>query len=153
MRSTFASYCARLASTGFNSNRWRLVSHASLARIALAPLPRLPCPASFPRPADRKTATPADVVMMSDTRVNSAQLMHPQERNVHNKVRLRLPLSLLGRRADRNLRFLRQVFGGYLMRLAYETAYSTACLFSRSAVTFVALECVRTVQLSLRLTD
>lgn len=59
--------------------------------------------------------------MMSDTRVNSAQLMHPQERNVHNKV-----------------------FGGYLMRLAYETAYSTACLFSRSAVTFVALECVRT---------
>ncbi|BGP59456.1 hypothetical protein NBRC10512v2_000751 [Rhodotorula toruloides] len=66
---------------------------------------------------DRKTATPADVVMMSDTRVNSAQLMHPQERNVHNKV-----------------------FGGYLMRLAYETAYSTACLFSRSAVTFVALD-------------
>lgn len=30
--------------------------------------------------------------------------------------------------------------GGFLMRLAYETAYSTACLFSRSPVTFVSLE-------------
>ncbi|GAA5967911.1 hypothetical protein JCM21900_000743 [Sporobolomyces salmonicolor] len=66
---------------------------------------------------DRKIPTPPDVVFMNDTRINSAQLMHPQERNVHNKV-----------------------FGGYLMRLAYETAYSTACLFSRSAVTFVALD-------------
>ncbi|CEQ39161.1 SPOSA6832_00658, partial [Sporobolomyces salmonicolor] len=72
---------------------------------------------SFHRNADRKIPTPPDVVFMNDTRINSAQLMHPQERNVHNKV-----------------------FGGYLMRLAYETAYSTACLFSRSAVTFVALD-------------
>ncbi|BGP37172.1 hypothetical protein JCM10450v2_001078 [Rhodotorula kratochvilovae] len=66
---------------------------------------------------DRKSATPKDVVWMSDTRINSATLMHPQERNVHNKV-----------------------FGGYLMRIAYETAYSTACLFARSAVTFVSLD-------------
>lgn len=30
--------------------------------------------------------------------------------------------------------------GGYLMRIAYETAYSTACLFARSGVTFVSLD-------------
>ncbi|GAA5831239.1 hypothetical protein JCM11251_007805 [Rhodosporidiobolus azoricus] len=66
---------------------------------------------------DRQAPTPKDVQFMSDTRIKSAQLMHPQERNVHNKV-----------------------FGGYLMRLAYETAYATSCLFARSSVTFVALD-------------
>ncbi|GAA6030042.1 hypothetical protein JCM8097_009228 [Rhodosporidiobolus ruineniae] len=66
---------------------------------------------------ERGAPVPPNVVMMSDTRIKSAQLMHPQERNVHNKV-----------------------FGGYIMRLAYENAYSTACLFARSAVTFIALD-------------
>lgn len=66
---------------------------------------------------DRKTATPAHIVFMAESRVRSANLMHPQYRNLHNKV-----------------------FGGKLMSLAYETAYSTACLFARSPVTFVALE-------------
>ncbi|KAK4701459.1 acyl-coenzyme A thioesterase 9, partial [Phenoliferia sp. Uapishka_3] len=68
----------------------------------------------------RNAPTPSDVVWMSDTNVNSALLMHPQERNVHNKV-----------------------FGGYLMRLAYETAYSTACLFAQTPVTFLALDELR----------
>lgn len=54
---------------------------------------------------------------MSETDVGSAQLMHPQESNVHGKI-----------------------FGGYLMRLAYESAYSTACIFARSPVEFIALE-------------
>ncbi|GAA6000670.1 hypothetical protein JCM10207_004602 [Rhodosporidiobolus poonsookiae] len=66
---------------------------------------------------DRQAPTPPDVIFMSDTRIKSAQLMHPQERNVHNKI-----------------------FGGYLMRLAYETAYATACLFARAPVTFVSLD-------------
>ncbi|KAI5481055.1 acyl-CoA thioester hydrolase [Pseudohyphozyma bogoriensis] len=66
---------------------------------------------------ERNAATPSDVVWMSDTRINSALLMHPQERNVHNKV-----------------------FGGYLMRLAYETAFSTACLFAQTPVTFISLD-------------
>jgi len=66
---------------------------------------------------ERKTATPANVVFTAETRIRSANLMHPQYRNLHNKV-----------------------FGGKLMSLAYETAYSTACLFARSPVTFVALE-------------
>ncbi|GAA5924811.1 uncharacterized protein JCM15063_005740 [Sporobolomyces koalae] len=66
---------------------------------------------------DRKSATPPHIVFMADTRIRSASLMHPQYRNLHNKV-----------------------FGGKLMSLAYETAYSTACLFARSPVTFVALD-------------
>lgn len=35
---------------------------------------------------ERNAPTPADVVWMSDTDVNSAQLMHPQESNVHGKI-------------------------------------------------------------------
>ncbi|GAA5908719.1 uncharacterized protein JCM6883_004150 [Sporobolomyces salmoneus] len=66
---------------------------------------------------DRKTATPANILFMADTRIRSANLMHPQYRNLHNKI-----------------------FGGKLMSTAYETAYSTACLFARSPVTFVALD-------------
>ncbi|GAA5967819.1 hypothetical protein JCM3765_001892 [Sporobolomyces pararoseus] len=66
---------------------------------------------------ERKSATPSNIVFMADTRIRSANLMHPQYRNLHNKV-----------------------FGGKLMSLAYETAYSTACLFARSPVTFVALD-------------
>lgn len=35
---------------------------------------------------ERNAPTPADVVWMSDTDVDSAQLMHPQESNVHGKI-------------------------------------------------------------------
>ncbi|KAM0788991.1 hypothetical protein ACM66B_003060 [Microbotryomycetes sp. NB124-2] len=68
---------------------------------------------------DRNAPTPSNVVWMSDPmiRLKSAQLMHPQERNVHNKV-----------------------FGGFLMRLAFESGYSVACLFARGPVTFIALD-------------
>lgn len=59
---------------------------------------------------ERNAPTPTDVCWMSDTKLNSAQLMHPQERNVHNKV-----------------------FGGYLMRLAYETACTSFFFFFPSS--------------------
>lgn len=36
---------------------------------------------------DRKIPTPKDIVFMSDTRLQSASLMHPTERNIHGKVR------------------------------------------------------------------
>lgn len=67
----------------------------------------------------RGTPTPPEVVWMKDSGLSTALMMHPQERNVHGAI-----------------------FGGYLMRLAYETAYSTACLFARAPVTFLALEYV-----------
>lgn len=63
------------------------------------------------------TARLPAVVWMSETELQSAILVHPQERNIHSKI-----------------------FGGFLMRLAYETAYSTACLFARAPVSFIALE-------------
>ncbi|GAA6010846.1 hypothetical protein JCM11491_004563 [Sporobolomyces phaffii] len=66
---------------------------------------------------DRKSVPPPNIVFTSDTRIRSASLMHPAFRNLHNKI-----------------------FGGKLMSLAYEAAYSTACLFARSPVTFVALD-------------
>ncbi|SGY67461.1 BQ5605_C004g02777 [Microbotryum silenes-dioicae] len=68
----------------------------------------------------RNASCPDDVVFMADTALKSATLNHPTEANVHNKI-----------------------FGGYLMRLAYETAFATACLFSRSTVHFIALDEIR----------
>jgi acyl-coenzyme A thioesterase 9 len=66
---------------------------------------------------DRTTPTPENIIFMTDTQIKTASLMHPQERNVHGKI-----------------------FGGHLMRLAYEAAFSTSCLFARAPVTFVALD-------------
>lgn len=54
---------------------------------------------------------------MGDTQLEKTMLMFPQERNVHSKV-----------------------FGGYLMRLAYELGFSNASLFTRSHVTFLSLD-------------
>lgn len=56
-------------------------------------------------------------VWMGDTRLEKCMLMFPQERNVHQKV-----------------------FGGYLMRLAYELAFTNARLFTREHVRFLSLD-------------
>lgn len=58
---------------------------------------------------------------MSTTKSNTTLLMHPQERNVHSKI-----------------------FGGHIMRVAYESAYATGALFALPEVglSFVALEYV-----------
>jgi len=56
-------------------------------------------------------------VWMEDTRYERTMLMFPQERNVHQKV-----------------------FGGYLMRLAYELGFSTAALFTRQPIFFTSLD-------------
>ncbi|EAU87567.2 hypothetical protein CC1G_11876 [Coprinopsis cinerea okayama7 len=56
-------------------------------------------------------------VWMGDTHIDNCMLMFPQERNVHQKV-----------------------FGGYLMRLAYELGFSNASLFCRGPVRFLSLD-------------
>ncbi|TFK47256.1 Thioesterase/thiol ester dehydrase-isomerase [Heliocybe sulcata] len=56
-------------------------------------------------------------VWMGDTQLEKCMLMFPQERNVHQKV-----------------------FGGYLMRLAYELAFTNARLFTREHVRFLSLD-------------
>ncbi|KAJ8583428.1 Thioesterase/thiol ester dehydrase-isomerase [Rhizopogon salebrosus TDB-379] len=58
-------------------------------------------------------------VWMGDTHLEKTMLMFPQERNVHQKV-----------------------FGGYLMRLAYELGFANASLFTRSHVTFMSLDSI-----------
>ncbi|KAH7921130.1 Thioesterase/thiol ester dehydrase-isomerase [Leucogyrophana mollusca] len=56
-------------------------------------------------------------VWMGDTHLEKTMLMFPQERNVHQKV-----------------------FGGYLMRLAYELGFANASLLTRSHVQFLSLD-------------
>ncbi|THH16286.1 hypothetical protein EW146_g4324 [Bondarzewia mesenterica] len=62
-------------------------------------------------------ASDAERVWMGDTKVERTMLMFPQERNVHQKI-----------------------FGGYLMRLAYELGFSNARLFTRERVRFLSLD-------------
>ncbi|CAM2011053.1 hotdog domain-containing protein [Acanthopleuribacter pedis] len=56
-------------------------------------------------------------VLMKDTHRQATILMHPQNRNIHNKV-----------------------FGGYIMRLSFETAWSIAHIFSRRRPLFLAVD-------------
>ncbi|KAF8064151.1 Thioesterase/thiol ester dehydrase-isomerase [Lyophyllum atratum] len=56
-------------------------------------------------------------IWMGDTRLEKCMLMFPQERNVHQKV-----------------------FGGYLMRLAYELGFTNASMFTRGQVRFFSLD-------------
>ncbi|KAF8464814.1 HotDog domain-containing protein [Gautieria morchelliformis] len=56
-------------------------------------------------------------VWMEDTALENCLLMFPQERNIHSKI-----------------------FGGYLMRLAYELSFATTSLFSRRALRFLSLD-------------
>jgi len=59
----------------------------------------------------------AELVPMSETRIERCMLMFPQERNVHQKI-----------------------FGGYLMRLAYELGFSNASMFCRGRIRFLSLD-------------
>lgn len=60
---------------------------------------------------------PADKVWMKDTVRQSIQFSFPQDRNIHGNI-----------------------FGGWLMKQAYELAFSTGLMFCRTRPTFVLLE-------------
>ncbi|KAI0656279.1 Thioesterase/thiol ester dehydrase-isomerase [Cubamyces menziesii] len=66
---------------------------------------------------DPSPSSDRERVWMGDTRLEKTLIMFPQERNVHQKI-----------------------FGGYLMRLAYELGFANSCLFTRDHVTFVSLD-------------
>ncbi|KAF9995593.1 hypothetical protein BGZ79_010714 [Entomortierella chlamydospora] len=66
---------------------------------------------------DPKATKPADVEWMSDTKMSSIQIMQPQDRNIHDKI-----------------------FGGYLMRLAYELSFCNASVFMKCRPKFLALD-------------
>ncbi|TPX72908.1 hypothetical protein SpCBS45565_g00278 [Spizellomyces sp. 'palustris'] len=60
---------------------------------------------------------PEDVKWMKDTLKQNLVMCMPQDRNIHGNV-----------------------FGGYLIRLAYELAHSTGLIFCKSRIHFVALD-------------
>ncbi|KAI8611699.1 HotDog domain-containing protein [Chytriomyces sp. MP71] len=60
---------------------------------------------------------PAHVSWMSDTSKQNVALTFPQDRNLNNKI-----------------------FGGHLMRLAFEFGYATGALFSKRALRFLAID-------------
>ncbi|KAI9245301.1 HotDog domain-containing protein [Sporodiniella umbellata] len=60
--------------------------------------------------SDERQPLPEDKVWMSDTKLESNFLMQPQDRNIHNNI-----------------------FGGYLMRRAYELAYANTAMFMKSS--------------------
>ncbi|KAG0200188.1 hypothetical protein BGX28_006670 [Mortierella sp. GBA30] len=64
-----------------------------------------------------KTKKPDNVEWMADTKMSAIHIMQPQDRNIHDKI-----------------------FGGYLMRLAYELAFCNASVFISSRPTFLALD-------------
>ncbi|KAI9201924.1 HotDog domain-containing protein [Polychytrium aggregatum] len=63
------------------------------------------------------TPKPNDVIWMKDTIQESLVMCMPQDRNIHNKI-----------------------FGGYLLRLAFELAYSTGLIYSQDHCRFVSLD-------------
>jgi len=71
------------------------------------------------KPAPPGSVTTADArwIWIGETKQENTMIMFPQERNVHSKI-----------------------FGGYLMRLAYELAYTDAILFTRFPVRFLSLD-------------
>ncbi|KAI9342668.1 HotDog domain-containing protein [Obelidium mucronatum] len=60
---------------------------------------------------------PAHVIWMKETRFQNLVLTFPQDRNLHNKI-----------------------FGGHLMRLAFELGYAVGALFSKRPLQFLALD-------------
>ncbi|KAI8061196.1 HotDog domain-containing protein [Gongronella butleri] len=60
---------------------------------------------------------PEGTIWMSDTVMQSVMLMQPQNRNIHNKV-----------------------FGGYLLRCAFELAHATAAIFVQGDVKMLSLD-------------
>ncbi|KAH7339912.1 HotDog domain-containing protein [Rhizoctonia solani] len=65
----------------------------------------------------KKVEGEVEPVWMEDTRLEKTLMMFPQKRNVHSKV-----------------------FGGYLMRLAYEIGYTDAYMFTRAPLRFLSLD-------------
>ncbi|KAI8391169.1 HotDog domain-containing protein [Radiomyces spectabilis] len=66
---------------------------------------------------DKKEMLPKEMVWMEDTYLQSVFLMQPQDRNIHNKI-----------------------FGGYLMRRAYELAHATGRMFTKSQIRLLSLD-------------
>ncbi|XP_060231354.1 acyl-coenzyme A thioesterase 9, mitochondrial [Meriones unguiculatus] len=98
-----------------NKSRRIAWSSASLLKVAPSPEERNTIHELFLSTLDPKTISfqsrvlPAKSVWMEDTKLKSLDICHPQERNIFNRI-----------------------FGGFLMRKAYELGWTTACSFGGS---------------------
>ncbi|RIA92076.1 HotDog domain-containing protein [Glomus cerebriforme] len=101
-------------------NRRRASAAAALTRLPPTEEEKLlihDCYLEYCKYANQKEKIPDNILWMDETTMESVTFMQPQNRNIHGFV-----------------------FGGYLMKLAYELAFSNASVFLKSRPTFLALD-------------
>ncbi|KAI9256071.1 acyl-CoA thioester hydrolase [Helicostylum pulchrum] len=98
-------------------SRKRLAGESALSKAAPTADERLTLHDIYLKYPDKKDVAPENAVWMEDMSLQSVFLMQPQDRNIHNKV-----------------------FGGYLMRRAYELAHATGSVFAKTNVSLLSLD-------------
>lgn len=106
-------------------NKGRRVAFSSMSLLKMAPSAeeKTTIHEMFLSTLDSKTASfrsrvlPSNAVWMENSKLKSLEICHPQERNIFNRI-----------------------FGGFLMRKAYELAWATACNFGGSRPFVVAVD-------------
>ncbi|XP_054437119.1 acyl-coenzyme A thioesterase 9, mitochondrial isoform X2 [Pteronotus mesoamericanus] len=106
-------------------NKRRRVAFSSTSLLKMAPSAeeRTTIHEMFLNTLDPKTISfrsrvlPPNAVWMEDSKLKSLEICHPQERNIFNRI-----------------------FGGFLMRKAYELGWATACNFGGSRPFVVAVD-------------
>ncbi|XP_045711919.1 acyl-coenzyme A thioesterase 9, mitochondrial isoform X2 [Phyllostomus hastatus] len=106
-----------------NKGRRVAFSSASLLKMAPSAEERMTIHEMFLNTLDPKTISfrsrvlPRNAVWMENSKLKSLEICHPQERNIFNRI-----------------------FGGFLMRKAYELGWATACNFGGSRPFVVAVD-------------
>uniref|UniRef100_A0A2K5RJ63 Acyl-CoA thioesterase 9 n=1 Tax=Cebus imitator TaxID=2715852 RepID=A0A2K5RJ63_CEBIM len=106
-------------------NKGRRIAFSSTSLLKMAPSAeeRTTIHEMFLSTLDPKTISfrsrvlPPNAVWMENSKLKSLEICHPQERNIFNRI-----------------------FGGFLMRKAYELAWATACSFGGSRPFVVAVD-------------
>lgn len=98
-------------------SRKRLAGESDLSKAAPTAEERLTLHDVYLKYADKKEVGPENSAWMEDMTMQSVFIMQPQDRNIHNKV-----------------------FGGYLMRRAYELAHATGSVFAKTNVGLLSLD-------------
>ncbi|XP_008987326.1 acyl-coenzyme A thioesterase 9, mitochondrial isoform X2 [Callithrix jacchus] len=106
-------------------NKGRRIAFSSTSLLKMAPSAeeRTTIHEMFLSTLDPKTLSfrsrvlPPNAVWMENSKLKSLEICHPQERNIFNRI-----------------------FGGFLMRKAYELAWATACSFGGSRPFVVAVD-------------
>lgn len=106
-----------------NRGRRFLFSSTSLLKVAPSAEERSTIHDMFLNTLDPQTMSfrsrilPPNAVWMEDSKLKSLEICHPQERNIFNRI-----------------------FGGFIMRKAYELGWATACNFGGSRPFIVAVD-------------